>query len=139
LREFWCWYLKINKLNTLLEKQLEEQKKTNQLLKEFRSTESTESNNSKNKIVLESEGDIKDNSNFDENEANDYEPTYFSKDKSLFELFNIAYEIEKKKEVEEEEKNKIEKIYEYLLDEYTEEENPYYKTIKIKLKKLKNK
>jgi len=136
LREFWCWYLKINKLNTLLEKQLEEQKKTNQLLKEFRSTES---NNSKNKIVLESEGDIKDNSNFDENEVNDSEPTYFSKDKSLFELFNIAYEIEKKKEVEEEEKNKIEKIYEYLLDEYTEEENPYYKTIKIRLKKLKNK
>ena len=128
--------MKINKLNTLLEKQLEEQKKTNQLLKEFRSTES---NNSKNKIVLESEGDIKDNSNFDENEVNDSEPTYFSKDKSLFELFNIAYEIEKKKEVEEEEKNKIEKIYEYLLDEYTEEENPYYKTIKIRLKKLKNK
>ena len=128
--------MKINKLNTLLEKQLEEQKKTNQLLKEFRSTES---NNSKNKIVLESEGDIKDNSNFDENEANDSEPTYFSKDKSLFELFNITYEIEKKKEIEEEEKNKIEKIYEYLLDEYTEEENPYYKTIKIKLKKLKNK
>ena len=33
LREFWCWYFKINKVAGLLEQQLEEQKKSNELLR----------------------------------------------------------------------------------------------------------
>jgi len=31
-REFWCWYFKINKVAGLLEQQLEEQKRNNELL-----------------------------------------------------------------------------------------------------------
>jgi hypothetical protein len=31
-REFWCWYFKINKVAGLLEQQLEEQKRSNELL-----------------------------------------------------------------------------------------------------------
>lgn len=31
-REFWCWYFKINKVTGLLEQQLEEQKRSNELL-----------------------------------------------------------------------------------------------------------
>lgn len=31
-REFWCWYFKINKVTGLLEQQLEEQKRNNELL-----------------------------------------------------------------------------------------------------------
>jgi hypothetical protein len=31
-REFWCWYFKINKVADLLEQQLEEQKRSNELL-----------------------------------------------------------------------------------------------------------
>lgn len=32
LREFWCWYWKINKINDLLQKKLDEQERTNILL-----------------------------------------------------------------------------------------------------------
>ena len=31
-REFWCWYFKINKVADLLEQQLKEQKRSNELM-----------------------------------------------------------------------------------------------------------
>ncbi len=34
LREFWCWYFKLNKITKLLEDQIEEQKKNNALLRQ---------------------------------------------------------------------------------------------------------
>lgn len=33
LREFWCWYFKINKIAQLLDDQLKEQKRSNELLR----------------------------------------------------------------------------------------------------------
>ena len=44
LREFWCWYFKINKVAGLLEQQLEEQKKSNQLLRRVLEKEASKSN-----------------------------------------------------------------------------------------------
>lgn len=50
LREFWCWYFKINKVAALLEQQLEEQKRSNELLLELVKNDSSPSTeNSKNK------------------------------------------------------------------------------------------
>lgn len=35
LREFWCWYFKINKITQLIGEQLAEQKKSNKILNEM--------------------------------------------------------------------------------------------------------
>lgn len=43
-REFWCWYFKINKVAGLLEQQLEEQKKSNQLLRSALNKEASKNN-----------------------------------------------------------------------------------------------
>jgi|AntRauTorckE6833_2_1112554.scaffolds.fasta_scaffold21139_2 high-affinity nickel permease len=35
LREFWCWYFKLNKISKVLEEQLEEQKNSNALMQKL--------------------------------------------------------------------------------------------------------
>jgi len=49
-REFWCWYFKINKVAGILEQQLEEQKRGNELLlKLLKKDSSLSTENLKNK------------------------------------------------------------------------------------------
>lgn len=47
LREFWCWYWKINDRNKLLKEQVKEQKKTNELLKNLKKDDNKEINSKK--------------------------------------------------------------------------------------------